>query len=66
MPERSGGMGFVESLTLLFIALKLTGVIAWSWVWVLSPVFVIATIMVLGETKRDARRRTLWEQRHSA
>jgi hypothetical protein len=30
-------MGFLELLTLIFIVLKLTGVIAWSWFWVLAP-----------------------------
>lgn len=48
------GIGFFEALTLLFIALKLCGVITWSWLWVLSPlwlglaaVFLIAVIIVL-------------------
>jgi len=27
-------------LTVLFVALKLTGVIAWSWIWVLSPLWI--------------------------
>lgn len=36
----SGGVGFIGLLTLLFIGLKLTGYIAWSWVWVLAPVWV--------------------------
>lgn len=35
-----GGIGFVGALTLLFIALKLTGVIAWSWLWVLAPIWI--------------------------
>ena len=30
----------VALLTTLFVGLKLTGVIAWSWVWVLSPVWI--------------------------
>jgi fatty acid desaturase len=34
------GLGFVGALTILFIALKLVGVIAWSWVWVLSPLWI--------------------------
>ena len=34
------GIGFIELLTLLFIALKLTKVITWSWWWVLSPVWI--------------------------
>ena len=33
----SGGVGFCGLLTILFIGLKLTGYIAWSWWWVLSP-----------------------------
>lgn len=30
-------MGFLEALTLVFIILKLTNHIDWSWFWVLSP-----------------------------
>lgn len=36
----SSGLGFAGALTILFIALKLTGVIAWSWWWVLSPLWI--------------------------
>lgn len=31
---------FPAGLTLLFIALKLTHVIDWEWVWVLSPLWI--------------------------
>ena len=46
------GMGFCSSLTLVFIILKLTGNISWSWLWVLSPAWLgvcaaIAAIAVL-------------------
>ncbi len=34
------GMGFCSSLTLVFIILKLTGNIKWSWLWVLSPAWL--------------------------
>lgn len=27
-------------LTLIFVVLKLTGVINWGWVWVIFPIFV--------------------------
>lgn len=37
-------IGFVGLLTFLFVALKLTNVIAWDWVWVLSPVWISAII----------------------
>ena len=34
------GPGFLGLLTLIFITLKLTGYITWSWVWVLSPLWI--------------------------
>lgn len=39
------GIGFCGLLTLVFIVLKLVGVINWSWVWVLSPIW-IPTLLV--------------------
>lgn len=42
-----GGVGFLGLLTLLFIGLKLTGHIAWSWVWVLSPIWIAWGIALL-------------------
>ena len=32
-----GGVGFFGLLTILFVGLKLTGYIDWSWWWVTSP-----------------------------
>ena len=43
----SGGIGFCGILTLLFIALKLCGVISWSWLWVLSPLWISLAITLL-------------------
>jgi hypothetical protein len=40
--SHSGGIGFVGLLTIVFITLKLTGHIAWSWWWVLSPLWISA------------------------
>lgn len=34
------GIGFTGLLTLIFITLKLCGVISWSWVWVLAPLWI--------------------------
>lgn len=42
-----GGIGFVGLLTIAFIVLKLTGVISWSWVWVLAPLWISAVIYVV-------------------
>ena len=49
----SGGVGFSGLLTLLFIGLKLGGVIDWSWVWVLSPLWItfalaLVAVIVVG------------------
>ena len=41
------GPGFASLLTLLFIALKLTGIIAWPWVWVLAPLWIGFIVAVL-------------------
>ena len=37
--RRSTGIGFFGLLTILFIGLKLTEFIAWSWWWVLAPIW---------------------------
>ena len=42
----SGGIGFAGLLTILFIGLKLTGVISWSWLWVLAPLWIGAIVYV--------------------
>ena len=42
----SSGIGFSGLLVILFIALKLTGVITWSWLWVLAPIWIPFVIMV--------------------
>ena len=34
------GIQFLANLTLILITLKLCGVIAWSWVWVLAPLWI--------------------------
>ena len=44
--NNSGGIGFVGLLTLAFIVLKLCGKISWSWWLVLSPLWIIATIIL--------------------
>lgn len=43
------GLGIPGVLFLLFTVLKLTGNIDWSWVWVLSPLWIpFATIFVVA------------------
>ncbi len=40
MADSNNSIGFAGMLTVLFIGLKLTGYIAWSWWWVLSPLWI--------------------------
>lgn len=42
----NAGNSFPSLLTLLFIGLKLTGYIDWSWIWILSPLW-ISWILIL-------------------
>lgn len=44
--KSSGGIGFLGMLTILFIGLKLTGYVDWSWTWVLSPLWIGFTLGV--------------------
>lgn len=46
----TGGIGFMGLLTIVFITLKLTGYITWSWWWVLSPIWIAWAVVfaVLG------------------
>jgi hypothetical protein len=47
-PGQAGGISFAGMLGLLFIALKLVGAIAWSWWYVLAPVWIpIALVMLV-------------------
>jgi hypothetical protein len=46
MENKESGIGFVGLLTIVFIILKLTEVIAWSWWWVLSPLWLPITVII--------------------
>jgi hypothetical protein len=57
-----GGLGFFSALTILFIGLKMTGYIEWSWWWVLAPIwmtyalaFVAAVVYVILKEISDSR-----------
>ena len=43
------GIGFIGVLQIVFIVLKLCGVINWSWIWVLAPIWIdiIVCLVVL-------------------
>ena len=61
----TNGIGFTGLLAIVFITLKLTGYIDWSWWWVLSPLwipfvvvmFVIVLLAIFTNGKLYVRRR---------
>ena len=63
-----GGTSFLNLLFLVFLVLKLTNVITWSWWWVTAPLWLPLAIVVVclviavgcaiiaaGVTKREQR-----------
>lgn len=50
--ESRNGPGLSTLLVLLltatFVTLKLTGIIAWSWLWVLSPLWIPIALGIVG------------------
>lgn len=61
---KGGGVGFLGLLSIAFIVLKLTGVISWSWWWVLLPLWgplalvaVMFVLILLGELSKAGNER---------
>jgi len=50
--ERKGGIG----LGTLFIILKLVGAIDWSWVWVLSPFWIVGILAIIAIAFSESQR----------
>ena len=42
----SGGIGFCGLLFIVFLILKLCGVITWSWWWVTAPLWIPVALFV--------------------
>ena len=40
-------ISFFGILTVVFIVLKLTGVIGWSWLWVLGPIWIPTAVVLI-------------------
>lgn len=47
MTSSNGGVGITTALFLVFLVLKLVGVINWSWWWVLSPLWIPICILFI-------------------
>lgn len=63
--KRSGGLGFSGVLTVVFIVLRLVGIIDWSWLWILSPLWIdigITIILVVVINLIDNRSKNKWNR----
>ena len=47
MNSNKRGISFCGLLTIVFIVLKLIGVINWSWLWVLCPLWIGVAFFIL-------------------
>ena len=45
--KKRTGLGVCDVLAIVFIVRKLVGVINWSWVWVLSPIWISIIIVLV-------------------
>lgn len=48
MNNKGSSIGFMGLLQIVFIVLKLCGVIHWTWFWVLSPIWLEIIIIVIA------------------
>lgn len=53
--NKRSGRDPIIALTMIFVLLKITGLISWSWLWVLSPIWLtflffaaIFSVILLG------------------
>lgn len=47
MDNNRGNMKICDVLTVVFIVLKLVGVVNWSWIWVLAPSWIPLLLYIL-------------------
>ena len=43
----SSGLGLSSVLTIIFVVLKLVGVINWSWRWILAPTWISVILWLI-------------------
>lgn len=61
----SSGLGLCSVLTIVFIVLKLVGVINWSWLWVLSPLWIeiiLVIVLLIIIALLDRKSRNKWNR----
>lgn len=46
--QTAGGMSVPLIVFLVFLILKITNLIGWSWWWVTSPLWIVAALIILS------------------
>ena len=46
-------MGILDVLAIIVIVLKIIGLIQWSWLWVLSPIWIIGILAIISSIFKD-------------
>lgn len=44
--ENNQGTSLITIITVIFIVLKILGFINWSWIWVLSPIWITGLFII--------------------
>ena len=55
----------IDNFFLLFVGLKLAGILEWSWVWVTSPMWItlcLAFGCAFAKSWREQARREIWKK----
>ena len=56
-----GGLELLSVLGIVFVVLKLVGIIDWSWIWVLCPFWIeIALFIILYIVFKIAMKIVIW------
>ena len=54
--EKKRGASVLDVVLIVFVILKLTGLIHWKWVWILSPIWIqlaLALVILIVKTARE-------------
>lgn len=46
-------MGILDVVAIIFIIWKILGLIQWSWLWVLSPIWIIGILAIINSIFKD-------------
>lgn len=61
-PQRYETPNTIATATIIFIVLKLTGVVPWSWIWVLCPAWLYVILLLADVIYRVVRQNVSWKE----